>query len=252
MFVDTHAHVYSEYYDNIEDVLKESSFCGIEYIINSGVDYKTNVELLDLCKKYNRMFITLGIHPESANDYQEKDITFIENNLTNLKVVAIGEIGLDYHYEGYDKEKQIDLFRKQLKIAEKFNLPVVVHSRDATQDTINILKEYKVKGVIHSFSGPTEVAQEYIRMGFKLGINGVITFKNAHIKEVVKSLGLENFILETDSPYLTPVPLRGQKNFPGNIKYIVSFLEDYLGIPFEEISIITNKNILMIFDKFKY
>ncbi|MBQ6840854.1 MAG: TatD family hydrolase [Bacilli bacterium] len=250
MFIDTHAHVYSEYYDDISSVLKESSVLGISKVICSGVDHKTNVELLNLAETHENMYITLGIHPESVNNYTEEDLLFIEKHLDNRKTLAIGEIGLDYHYDGYDKEKQIKLFRKQLDLAQKYNMPVVIHSREATQDTIDILKQYNLKGVIHSFSGSVEVAQIYIGLGYKLGINGVVTFKNAHIKEVVKSLGMNHFILETDSPYLTPEPLRGKKNFPGNIIHIANFLSEYLDISKEELSEITNANIKSIFDKF--
>ncbi|MBE6148756.1 MAG: TatD family deoxyribonuclease [Firmicutes bacterium] len=252
MFIDTHAHVYSEYYDNINLVVNDSKTCGVKAIINAGVDHHTNQELLDLSNQYENMFITLGIHPEYANSYKTEELEFIQHNACNSKVVAIGEIGLDYHYDGYDKDKQIKLLKTQLDIAVKNNLPVVIHSREATQDTLDILKQYRLKGVIHSFSGSKEVANQYINMGYKLGINGVVTFKNAHIKEVIKDLGLEHFVLETDSPYLTPEPLRGKKNFPGNIKHIVNFLSDFLDITPEEISKITNANIKSIFDKFIY
>ena len=252
MLIDTHAHIYTEYYEDIETVLTKSFEHGINYIISSGVNHKTNTELIDLASDYKNLYITLGIHPESADDYLDSDITFIEKNINNPKVVAIGEIGLDYHYEGYDKQKQIDLFKKQLTIAEKNHIPVVIHSREATQDTIDILKKFSVKGVIHSFSGSYEVAKEYIKMGYKLSINGIVTFKNAHIKDIVKRIGIENFVLETDSPYLTPVPFRGKTNFPGNIKYIAQFLETHLDLSLEEISNLTNANVEHIFDKFKY
>jgi len=234
---------------NIDEIIQLSHNNQVDYIINSGVNMKTNQEILALSNKHYNMFITLGIHPEYEDSYLESDIKFIENNLQNKKVIAIGEIGLDYHYDGYNKQRQIELFCKQLELAEKYRLPVVIHSRDAVQDTLNILKKYKLKGVIHSFSGSLETAKEYIKMGYKLGINGVVTFKNAHIKEVVRTLGIENFLLETDSPYLTPEPYRGKKNFPGNIKHIVSFLEEYLELSSEEISKITNENVMSIFDK---
>ena len=183
MFIDTHAHVYSEYYDDISSVLKESSVLGISKVICSGVDHKTKVELLNLSETHENMYITLGIHPESVNNYTEEDLLFIEKHLDNRKTLAIGEIGLDYHYDGYDKEKQIKLFRKQLDLAQKYNMPVVIHSREATQDTIDILKQYNLKGVIHSFSGSVEVAQIYIGLGYKLGINGVVTLKMLILKK---------------------------------------------------------------------
>ena len=251
MLVDTHCHLFNEYYDDIASVIKEANLNEIGTFISAGVDHKTNMEMIATSKRYEDVYIAIGIHPEDADSFSQDDIAFIENNLDNPKVVALGEIGHDYHYEGYNKEKQISLFEQQLFIAEKYNLPVVVHSRDATLDTINSLKKYNVNGVIHSFSGSLETAREYIKLGFKLGINGVVTFKNAHIKEVIKTLGIDNFVLETDSPYLTPEPNRGKTNSPANIKYIVNFLANYLNISEEEIKNKTNVNVLNTFKKIK-
>lgn len=247
-FIDSHAHIYDEYYDNVDLVLDNANKNGINIVINSGCDHKSNIEVLEKSNNYSNMYATLGIHPEFANDYRLDDLIYIKNNVNNPKVVAIGEIGLDYHYEGYNKEKQIELFKKQLDIAKEVNLPVVIHSRDATIDTINILKSYPtVTGVIHSFSGSKQTAKEYIKMGYLLGINGVLTFKNAKIKDVISEIGIENIILETDSPYLTPEPYRGKKNESSNILYIANYLENLLNIPLETISKITNNNINRLF-----
>ena len=147
-----------------------------------------------------------------------------------------------------NKQKQIELFEKQLEIAEKHNIPVIVHSRDATLDTIECLKKYKVNGVIHSFSGSYETANIYLKMGFLLGINGVVTFKNCNSIEVLKRIGIDNIILETDSPYLTPVPFRGKKNDPSHIKDIVDYLTKELDVTEEKISEITEGNIKRVFD----
>ena len=163
------------------------------------------------------MYGAIGIHPEEVENYSLDDIKFIEDNLNNKKVVAIGEIGLDYHYSKENKEKQIKLFELQLDIANKYKVPVIIHSRDATEDTINILRKYNIKGVIHSFSGSLETAKIYIKRGFLLGINGVVTFKNCNLKDILVNIGLNNIILETDSPYLTPVPYRGKQNNPSHI-----------------------------------
>ena len=250
MLIDTHAHIYKEYYENIDDIITEATTNGIQYIFNAGINFETNKEILETSERYNNVYISLGIHPECVNDYKLEDLLHIENNLSHTKVIAIGEIGLDYHYENYNKEKQIELFIKQLEMAQKYNFPVIIHSREATNDTLNILKKYRLKGIIHSFSGSMETAKEYIKLGYKLGINGVVTFKNAHIKEVIRELGIENFVLETDSPYLTPVPYRGNKNYPTHIKTIAEFLSEYLNIGIEDISLITERNIRSIFDKF--
>ena len=140
MFVDAHCHIYKEYYDDITNVIEKSNKAGAKIIICDGVDQKTNQEILKYVDIYPNMYICLGIHPENINDYNEKDLKEIENNLNNPKVIAIGEIGLDYHYDGYDKNKQIELFAKQLALAEKYQMPVVIHSRDANEDTFNTIK----------------------------------------------------------------------------------------------------------------
>ena len=248
MFCDTHCHLYKEYYDDIESVLNEAKENDIVKYISDGCDMTSNKEMLDLASKYDNVYITLGIHPENVEDYKEEDIKFIEDNLNNKKVVAIGEIGLDYYYTKDNKDKQKELLEAQLKLAEKYNLPVVIHSREATQDTIDILKKYKVKGVIHSFTGSLEVAKIYIKMGYLLGVNGVITFKNSNVKNVIKEVGLHNIILETDSPYLTPHPYRGKQNSPKHIKDIAQFVSELYEISLPELSKITNENIARIFD----
>ncbi len=248
MFTDSHCHLYSNYYDNLNKIIKNAEKNNITKFINNGCDLNSNTEILKLITEYPNMYGAIGIHPENVEDYQETDITFLKDNLTNPKIIAIGEIGLDYHYTKENKEKQINLFEKQLQLAEKYNLPVIIHSRDATQDTINTLKKYKVTGVIHSFSGSYETAQIYLKMGFSLGINGVITFKNSNLKEVIKQIPLKNIILETDSPYLTPEPYRGTKNEPTHIIDIAQYIANLYNISLDEVSKITNQNIKRIFD----
>ncbi len=248
MFTDTHCHIYKEYYENIDEILKRALESNINRVINNGCNRESNKEVLALANTYNNMYIALGIHPESADTYQKEDLTFIEENLSNPKVIAIGEIGLDYHYTKENKTFQIKLLESQLKIAETHNLPVIIHSREATEDTINTLKKYHIKGVIHSFSGSLETAKIYIKMGYLLGINGVITFKNSKLKEVIKELPLEHLVLETDSPYLTPEPFRGKPNEPARIKEIATFISELKGISLEELARITNENIMRIFD----
>ena len=248
MFTDTHCHIYKEYYESIDNVLENAKDVGINRVINNGCDNKSNKEVLELIDKYPNMYGAIGIHPENVETYTEDDIKYIEDNLKKPKIVAIGEIGLDYHYTKDNKEKQIILFERQLKIAEKYHIPVIIHSREATEDTINCLKKYNITGVIHSFSGSLETAKIYIKMGFILGINGVITFKNSKLKEVIKEIDLENIIFETDSPYLTPEPFRGQKNEPARIINISEFICNLKNIDKSQASIITNENIKRVFD----
>ena len=249
MFTDSHSHVYKEYYDNIDLVVDEAKQNGITRIITCGCSSEENSEVIDVINNYPTIFGALGIHPENVLNYKNNDIDFIKNNIANQKVVAIGEIGLDYHYSKEEKEEQIKLLETQLSLAEEYDIPVIIHSRDATLDTLTTLKKYKCRGVIHSFSGSLETAKEYIKMGYLLGVNGVITFKNANIKDVIKELPLTSIILETDSPYLTPVPFRGEKNSPKNILYVAKFVADLKNISLEELSKITNQNIERVFDK---
>ena len=250
-FVDTHCHVFKSDYANIDEILENASNKYIKYVINNGSNNETNKEVLELIKKYPNMYGAIGIHPEDVEGVMPDDIKFIEDNLGNEKIVAIGEIGLDYYYTKENKEEQIKLFESQLAIAEKYNMPVIVHSRDATEDTINSLKKFKCNGVIHSFSGSLETAKIYIKMGYLLGVNGVITFKNAKIKDVIKEVGLKNIVLETDSPYLTPVPFRGTQNNPGHVLEIAQFVADLYNISLEELAEQTNKNITEMYKKIK-
>lgn len=248
MFIDTHCHIYREYYDDLDMIVDKIKKANIKRIINNGCDIQSNKEILSSVLKYDIMYGAIGIHPENVDKYTEEDLNFIVEHIKDKKIVAIGEIGLDYYWVKDNKEKQIDLFRKQLAIAEEFNVPVIIHSRDATLDTINILKEYKVKGVIHSFSGSYETACIYIKMGFLLGINGVITFKNCNLKEVLKKIDLSNIVLETDSPYLTPVPFRGEKNDSSHIFDIAKFICEIKNVSLDELSKETNANIKRCFD----
>lgn len=247
MFCDTHCHLFKEYYQDIDAILELSNKNQVNRFIVSGCDSSSNQEVMDLIQKEN-VYGTLGIHPEDVHNYSDEDLEFIEQHLKEKKIIAIGEIGLDYHYTKENKEAQKYLFERQLSLAEKYQLPVVIHSRDATEDTIQCLKKYKVQGVIHSFSGSLETANIYIKMGFLLGINGVITFKNCNLKEVFEHISTDFILLETDSPYLTPVPYRGSQNNPSHILDIAKFICELYSISLEELAKITNSNIRRIFD----
>lgn len=247
MFTDTHCHILKEYYENIEEIIDRAKKNGIMKMIVNGIDRKSNEEVLELQKKYDCIYAAIGFHPENISDFQENDLQQIENNISSI--VAIGEIGLDYHYEPCDKEAQQNLFESQLQLAEKYHKPVIIHSRDATQDTINILKRHpKVTGCLHCFSGSLETAKIYVSMGFKLGFGGVITFKNAKLKEIIKAVPLDTLLLETDSPYLSPEPKRGTKNEPANIRHIANFIADELKLDIRELSEVTEANVKALFD----
>ena len=244
MLIDSNCHVLKEYYDDIPNIIENAKNNDIKIIINSAYNYSSSLEIIKLVSKYPNMYGTVGLHPENCMEDFDYDVF----NHLDKKIIAIGEIGLDYHYGKDYKEQQINVFKRQLDIATRLSLPVVIHSRDATMDTINILRNYNLKGVIHSFSGSLETAKEYIAMGYLLGINGVVTFKNCKLKETLPFIPLKSIILETDSPYLTPVPYRGRKNEPSHIKDIALFLADVYNIDVEEIAKITTANVKRIFD----
>lgn len=249
MFTDTHCHLYNEYYEEgIDSIYEKMEQSKINRVINNGCDAKSNKEVIDLLGKYSWMYGAIGIHPESVDTYTEEDLKYVEEHINDPKVVAVGEIGLDYYWTKDNKDKQKELFEYQLALAERVNKPVIIHSREATQDTIDILKKYKVTGVIHSFSGSYETACIYIKMGYLLGINGVITFKNCNLKDVVEKLDLGNIVLETDSPYLTPVPYRGKRNDPSHVWEIAEYIANLKGVSVEELSKETNGNIARCFD----
>ena len=244
MLVDTHLHLINENYD-IAEVINRAKKAGVEKLVVSGADIEDNFLNIEKLEKYKNVFFTCGYHPEVANKVGENELKKLEKLLENDRVVAVGEIGLDYYYGKENKDKQKELFKKQLDLAKKHKLPVVIHTRDAFLDTFNILKEYKLTGVIHCFSGSKEIAVQYIELGYLLGIGGVVTFKNSNLKNVLKEIGLENIVLETDSPYLSPD--RGNKNEPANIKTIAEFIGDYLGISLLEVARITTSNAERIF-----
>ena len=247
MFTDTHCHIYEEYYD-VDDIMKKINSSNVNRVINNACDFKTSLEVLDLSNKYSNMYCAIGLHPENNLDEIDNVIDLVIKNKDNPNMVAIGEIGLDYYYTKENKKEQIEILCKQLELAEKLNLPVIIHSREATGDMLSILKKFNVKGVIHCFNGTVEVAKEYIKLGYKLGINGVITFKNCKLIDVIKTIGVDNVVFETDSPYLAPVPFRGEENNPTHVIDIVDFVSNNTGVSVEDLANISNKNIKYIFD----
>lgn len=248
MYIDTHCHISKNYYDDINEVITDSKNNGLEKIIISCCAVEDIEESLNIINNYDNVYATFGYHPDQIDKVCDEDLKRLETLIkTNQKIVGIGEIGLDYHY-GTDKEKQKKLFKEQLKIAQRLNLPVVIHSRDATKDTIDILKMYNVGGVIHCFSGSLETAKIYISMGYRLGIGGVLTFKNSKLYKVIEDIDLENIVLETDSPYLTPEPYRGKTNSSKYIPIIAKKLAEIKKVSIEEVAKITTNNAYLIFD----
>lgn len=245
MIIDTHCHLGLEDYDDIEQVIK--NFEGNIMII-SGVDNKTNKEVVNIVNTHDNIYGTLGIHPEYADTYKDEDLNYIEENLNNPKIVGIGEFGLDYHYEGYNKDSQKELMVKQVELAKKYHMPIIIHTRDAMNDTYDILEETKAfnnKITIHCFSESLEMSKRFIEKGCKLGIGGVVTFKNSRkVKEVIQDIDLHNIVLETDSPYLAPEPLRGTKNEPKNVYLVAKKIAELKNMREEDVIKITTENSL--------
>ena len=251
MYIDVHCHLDKEYYDDINDVVNSALSNDVKLMIYNGCNVKTNLEVIDVINKFDNVYGAVGFHPTELNDISDDDYVMLENMLSNKKIVAIGEIGLDYHYDNTDRRKQRYHFIKQLELAEKYKLPVIIHSRDSIQDTYNILKEYKVKGVMHCFSGSLEMAREFVKLGYFISVGGIITFKNAkNIINVINNIDLSYILLETDSPYLSPEPYRGKKNEPKNIPIIASKIAEIRGVSLETIRDVTSGNACGLFDFF--
>ena len=246
MFIDTHCHVLKIEYDDIDPIIDEMKN---NIMIVSGYDRISNEEVITLIDKYPNIYGTIGIHPSEVDDYSISDLDFIIQNINNPKIVGIGEIGLDYHFEKDKKEKQKELFIKQLELAKKYNKAVVIHSRDAISDTIDIIKNYDLKMDMHCYSGSLETAKELIKMNVKLGIGGVLTFNNSDkLKEIVKNIDISNILLETDSPYLTPTPYRGKKNKPSYVYYVALKIAELKNMSVDDVINITTKNAISQFD----
>lgn len=247
--VDTHCHLYYEYYDNLDEIIDKIKKVGIRAVIVNGTDMRTNKEVLELVNKYDIVYGAIGFHPTELNEFNDSDFKWLEEHINDNKIVAIGEIGLDYHYDNTDKEKQQYVFKRQLEIAKKYNKPVIVHSRDSIQETYNILKESNCVGSIHCYSGSLEMAREFIKIGFCLGIGGIVTFKNAkNIIEVIKNIDLKYILMETDSPYLTPEPFRGQKNDSSYLDLILNKISELKGIDKNVVNTTINNTVKNLFD----
>lgn len=252
MFIDTHCHISKEYFDDIPNLIDNIVKSGVNKVIVNGCDMKSNLEVLELVEKYDIVYGALGFHPTELDDFSDEQLIWLEKNINNKKIVAIGEIGLDYHYDNTDKVKQKEVFEKQLQIASKYHKPVIVHSRDAINDTYNIISKYNVIGSLHCFSSSKEMAERFIKLGFYIGIGSVCTYKNAkEIKEVIKAIDLEYIILETDTPYLSPEPVRKEKNTPCNIPIIASYIASLKDVDLSIVSKVTSANASRLFDFFQ-
>ncbi len=211
---DTHAHYDDEKFDEDRESLLESMPSkGVVNIINCGCDLQSSLRSMEYTEKYDYFYCAVGIHPSNITDASYGELDKIKELYRRNKCVAVGEIGLEYHYDFVPKDLQLDFFEKQLRLANELELPVIVHDREAHEDTMNLLKKYKPKGVVHCFSGSVEMAKEVLKLGMYIGLGGAVTFKNARKPlEVAEYLPSDKLLLETDCPYMSPVPFRGQRN----------------------------------------
>lgn len=241
--IDSHAHLNNEAFDEDRKELFDRIKENMDFVVNIGYDLESSEISVEYANEYDFIYATVGFHPDEIGGYNEVAEKKLEELAKNKKVVAIGEIGLDYHWMTFPKEKQQEIFRRQLELAKKLNKPVVIHSREAMEDTLNILREYpEVKGIFHCYPGSVESAKEVIDR-FYLGIGGVLTFKNAKkLVEVVENVPLDRLILETDCPYMAPTPFRGKRNEPMYVEYVAKKIAEIKNISYEEVVKATNEN----------
>lgn len=246
---DTHAHYTDDAFKNEPASFFNNLYnSGVHKIITCGCDADDSLNALNLAQKFPFMYAAVGYHPENITETAVFDYALMESLILNPKTVAVGEIGLDYYWDAVSRKKQVEFFRIQLEFANKHDMPVIIHNREAHADTLEILKEYRPKGVVHCFSGSAEMAAELIKKEIYIGFGGVITFKNAKKSaEVLKSIPLEKVLLETDCPYLAPEPLRGSRNTSANIIYVAQKIAEIKGITLNEVLDATFKNAVDLF-----
>lgn len=249
--IDSHSHIDDEKFDLDRDtVISLFEEEKIDFIVDPASDVKSSEKIVEIVKKYDRVYGAVGIHPHEVLDITDKDLEKIYNLSFSKKIVAIGEIGLDYYYDNSPREKQKEIFRKQLEIAALRNLPVIIHTREAMGDTFDILNEFKgkVKGVMHCYTGSLEMAKRFMNLGFYISISGVVTFKNAvNVREMAKEIPLDNLLIETDSPYLTPEPNRGKRNESKFVWLVAKKLSELKNIEINNLIYNTNSNARNLF-----
>lgn len=257
VLIDTHAHLDSGRFNKDRaGVIENARDIGVSYIVNIGADLRSSRYSVKLAREYPFIFATVGIHPHDAITLDGKALKELENLAAEEKVVAIGEIGLDYYYDHSPRDTQREAFIKQLELAKKLSLPIVVHSREAEEDTINILQENYNEGgtgILHCFSGSLKMAREALDLGLYLAFGGVVTFKNAGgLLEVLEEVPLDRILLETDCPYLTPVPYRGKRNEPAYVCFVAEKIAEIKGISLAELAEITTANAIRVYNLDKF
>lgn len=257
MLVDTHTHLFLENFDaDIDCVLQDAYDQGVEKMLLPHIDSESTARMLELASRCPGLCIPMmGLHPGSVKEDYQKELEHVEELLKSHSFIALGEIGMDLYWDKTFRNEQEIVFRTHLKWAEVYHLPLVIHSRNAEEELILILEEFPAhtfRGVFHSFTGSLEQARRAIRLGFYIGINGIITFKNSGLDKMARGIGTKNILLETDSPYLAPVPYRGKRNESAYLTYIAMKLADLYEISIEEMADITSQNAYKLFDIIKF
>lgn len=252
MFIDSHSHLDDKRFDGDRDILiKSLKENKVDLAINIGADLETSINSVELADKYENIYAVIGVHPHSASEVTDETIDQLRQMAKHKKVVAIGEIGLDFYYDNSPRDIQRKWFKEQLNLAKELKLPVVIHSRDANQETFDTIKEAQdgnLKGVMHCFSGSVEMAIEYMKIGFYISLAGPVTFKNARVaKEVAEVVSLDKLLIETDCPYLTPEPYRGKRNEPMFVRYVAEKIAEIKNIPVEDLAKHTSRNTRELF-----
>ncbi|KYD18801.1 MAG: TatD family deoxyribonuclease [Caldibacillus debilis] len=252
MLFDIHTHLNAEQFEeDLDEVIERAREAGVSSMVVVGFDRPTIRKTMELIERYDHLYGCIGWHPVDAVDMREEDLAWIEQLSRHPKIVAIGETGLDYHWDKSPKDVQKAVFREQIRLAKKLSLPIMIHNREATEDVIQILKEEHAEetgGIMHCFSGSPEIAKECIKMNFFISLGGPVTFKNGkQAKEVAKEVPLAYLLLETDCPYLAPHPFRGKRNEPAYVRYVAEEIARIKGLPLEEIAEITANNARKIF-----
>ena len=239
MLFDTHAHLLDERFDeDREELIGRLPLEGVEYVVEASSDLADSIRAAALAKEHRMIYSAVGVHPHSAGEWDQKIAVALRSLAKEEKVVAIGEIGLDYHYDFSPRETQKKAFEQQVELALEVNLPIVVHSREATADTLEILRKFpQVRGELHCFSGSAETARELVKMGFYIAFGGALTFKNARkTLEAAQAVPMERLLIETDCPYMTPVPFRGKRNEPAYVRYVAQRLAEVKNVDEAEIA----------------
>lgn len=252
MLFDTHVHLNADQFENdVDEVIRRAKEAGVNYMVVVGFDEKTIKKAMALVENYDGLYAAVGWHPVDAVDMTEEHLQWLEELAAHPKVVALGEMGLDYHWDKSPKDVQKEVFRKQIQLAKKVNLPIIIHNREASGDVVQILKEEgaaEVGGIMHCFSGSTEIAKQCLEMNFYISLGGPVTFKNAKKpQEVAKAVPLDRLLVETDCPYLAPHPHRGKRNEPAYVKFVAEKIAELKEISFEELAKVTTENAKKLF-----